>query len=95
MHVVGSRELRPRLGEYLERAKDGDEVIVLVHGQPAALLRPVRPDAAGALVPSRFVRDELATSDGHWFESMGLESRPNGRTPQYVVVDQMLLHNMM
>jgi prevent-host-death family protein len=58
-HVVGSRELRPRLGEYLERAKDGDEVVVLVYGQPAALLRPIRPDDAGALVPSRLVRDEL------------------------------------
>jgi prevent-host-death family protein len=59
MHLVGSRELRPRFGEYLERAKDGDEVVVLVHGQPAALLRPVRADDAGALVPSRLVRDEL------------------------------------
>ena len=58
-HVVGSRELRPRLGEYLERAKDGDEVVVLVHGQPAALLRAVRPDDVGSLVPSRMVRDEL------------------------------------
>jgi prevent-host-death family protein len=60
-HVVGSREFRPRLAEYLERAKDGDEVVVLVHGHPAALLRAVRPgDAgAGALVTSRVVRDEL------------------------------------
>ena len=58
-HVVGSRELRPRLGEYLERARDGDEVVVLVYGQPAALLRAVRPDDAGARIPSRFVRDEL------------------------------------
>jgi prevent-host-death family protein len=59
MHVVGSRDLRPRLGQYLERAKDGDEVVVLVHGRPAALIRPVRPDDDGALVSSRFVRDEL------------------------------------
>ena len=59
MHVIGSRELRPRLGEYLERAKDGDEVVVLVHGQPAALLRAIRPDDAGVLVPSRLMRDEL------------------------------------
>ena len=58
-HVVGSRELRPRFSEYLARAREGDEVVVLVHGQPAALLRPVRPDDSGALVPSRFVRDEL------------------------------------
>jgi prevent-host-death family protein len=59
MHVVGSRELRPRFSEYLARAKDGDEVVVLVYGQPAALLRAVRPDDVGAYVPSRFVREEL------------------------------------
>ena len=58
-HVVGSRELRPRLGEYLERAKDGEEVVVLLYGQPAALLRAIRPGDAGALVPSRLMRDEM------------------------------------
>jgi prevent-host-death family protein len=58
-YVVGSRELRPRFSEYLARAKDGDEVVVLVYGQPAALLRAVRPDDAGVRVPSRLVRDEL------------------------------------
>jgi prevent-host-death family protein len=90
MHVVGSRELRPRLGEYLERAKDGDEVVVLVHGQPAALLRAVRPDDAGALVPSRFVRDELhkairkarATSlVVTWHRRMLVPSRKTGEGP--------------
>lgn len=40
MHLVGSRELRPSLGACVERAKEVDEVVVLVHGQPAALLRP-------------------------------------------------------
>ena len=59
MHVVASRELRPRLGEYLERAKDGDEVVVLVYGQPAALIRPLRPDDSGPLLPSRLLRDEM------------------------------------
>jgi prevent-host-death family protein len=63
-HVVSSRDLRPRLGEYLERAKGGDEVVVLIHGRPAALLRAVRPDDAGALVPVRFVRDELHAAIG-------------------------------
>jgi antitoxin (DNA-binding transcriptional repressor) of toxin-antitoxin stability system len=58
-YVVGSRELRPRFSEYLARAKDGDEVVVLVYGQPAALLRAVRPDDVGVRVPSRLVRDEL------------------------------------
>ena len=59
MHVVGSRELRPRFSEYLARAKDGDEVVVLVYGQPAALLRAVRPDDVGTRMRCRLVRDEL------------------------------------
>ena len=58
-HVVGSRELRPRFSEYLTRAKDGDEVVVLVHGRPAALLRAARPDDVGARMRCRLVRDEL------------------------------------
>ena len=59
MHVDGSTELRPRLGQHPERAKDGDDVVVLVHGHPAALLRGFRPDDIGALVPSHLMRDEL------------------------------------
>jgi antitoxin (DNA-binding transcriptional repressor) of toxin-antitoxin stability system len=59
MHVVGSRELRPRLGSYLKRAGRGDEIVVLVHGHPAAIIRAFRPTDAGPLVPSRLLRDEL------------------------------------
>lgn len=64
MHLVSSTDLRPRLGEYLERAKGGDEVVVLIHGRPAARLRAIRPEDAGALVPVRFVRDELHATIG-------------------------------
>jgi prevent-host-death family protein len=59
MHLVSSTDLRPRLGEYLERAKGGDEVVVLIHGRPAARLRAIRPDDVCPLVPVRSVRDEL------------------------------------
>jgi hypothetical protein len=59
LRLVGSRELRPRLSEWLEKAKAGDDVVVLVYGHPAALLRPVRPDDDGAMVASRFMRDDL------------------------------------
>ncbi len=62
MYVVSSRDLRPKLGDYLERAKAGDEVVVLVHGRPAARLRALRSDDACPLVSSRFVRDELHTA---------------------------------
>jgi prevent-host-death family protein len=58
-HVVGSRELRARLSEYLSLARDGDEVVVLVHGRPAALLRAARPGDAGTRMRCRLVRDEL------------------------------------
>lgn len=59
LQVIGSRELRSRFAEYLEWAEEGDEVVVLVHGRPAAMLRAVRTDDDGALVRSRVVRDEL------------------------------------
>jgi prevent-host-death family protein len=59
MHVVGSRELRPRLCSYLKRAGRGDEILVLVHGRPAAVLRAFRPTDAGPRVRSRLLRDEL------------------------------------
>jgi prevent-host-death family protein len=59
MYIVDSREFRPRLPRYLRQAKEGNEVVVVVHGRPAALLRAVRPDDDGPIVASRFLRDEL------------------------------------
>jgi prevent-host-death family protein len=59
LQVIGARELRERFAECLEWVEEGDELVVLVHGRPAARLRAVQPDDDGALVRSRFVRDEL------------------------------------
>jgi antitoxin (DNA-binding transcriptional repressor) of toxin-antitoxin stability system len=59
MHVVGSRQLRPRLPAYLQRAERGDEFIILVNGRAAAVLRPFRMDDEGALISSQLLRDEL------------------------------------
>jgi hypothetical protein len=59
-HVVGSKEIRPRFSDCLAWVKAGDEVVVLVYGQPAGLLRAVRADDMGARVPSTLVRDRLS-----------------------------------
>ena len=64
MHLVSSTDFRPRLGEYLERAKGGDEVVVLIHGRPAVRLRAIRPDDVWPLVPVRVVRDQLHAAIG-------------------------------
>jgi prevent-host-death family protein len=62
LQLIGSRELRSRFAEYLECAEEGDEFVILVHGRPAAVLRPVRPDDNGTLVRSRQVRNDLHTA---------------------------------
>lgn len=59
MNVVGSTELRPRIGDYLDRVRNGEDLVVAVHGHPAALLRALRPGDEGMLVSSRLLRDEL------------------------------------
>ncbi|HKO15280.1 MAG TPA: type II toxin-antitoxin system prevent-host-death family antitoxin [Gemmatimonadaceae bacterium] len=38
---VGSRELKTRLGTYLERVRRGETIIVTDRGEPVAELRPV------------------------------------------------------
>ena len=39
--TVGSRELKTRLGTYLERVRRGETILVTDRGQPVAELRPV------------------------------------------------------
>ncbi len=39
--VVGSRELKTRLGQYLERVRAGETILVTDRGKPVAELRPV------------------------------------------------------
>jgi prevent-host-death family protein len=38
---VGSRELKTRLGAYLQRVRDGQSFIVTDRGEPVAELRPI------------------------------------------------------
>lgn len=59
IYVVGSRAFRPRLPEYLRRARNGDAVVLVVHDRPVALLRAVRTGDKCTLVASREVRDDL------------------------------------
>ena len=39
--IVGSRELKTRLGQYLERVRRGETILVTDRGKPVAELRPV------------------------------------------------------
>ena len=40
-NVVGARELKVRLGRYLQRVRQGDWTVVTHRGQPVAELRPI------------------------------------------------------
>jgi prevent-host-death family protein len=44
--VVGARELKTRLGSYLQRVREGRTLVVTDRGQPVAELRPVPSDAS-------------------------------------------------
>jgi prevent-host-death family protein len=52
-NVVGARELKTRLGTYLQRVREGRTLVVTDRGEPIAELRPLSGDAA---VPSVLLR---------------------------------------
>ena len=41
--MVGSRELKTRLGAYLKRVRGGETILVTDRGEPVAELRPLPP----------------------------------------------------
>jgi prevent-host-death family protein len=43
-HVVGVRELKTRLGTYLQRVREGRTLVVTDRGEPVAELRPLPSD---------------------------------------------------
>ena len=43
-NTVGARELKTRLGTYLQRVREGRTLVVTDRGQPVAELRPLRSD---------------------------------------------------
>jgi prevent-host-death family protein len=42
--IVGSRELKTRLGTYLQRVREGATLVVTDRGEPVAELRPLQGD---------------------------------------------------
>ncbi|MEK7402855.1 MAG: type II toxin-antitoxin system prevent-host-death family antitoxin [Gemmatimonadota bacterium] len=51
--IVGSRELKTRLGAYLRRVRDGDVILVTDRSEPIAELRPIAGSADPALAALR------------------------------------------
>ena len=47
--LVGSRELKARLGKYLRQVRQGRTLVVTDRGDPVAELRPIRPGGGAAL----------------------------------------------
>ena len=45
--TVGSRELKTRLGTYLQQVRRGVEIVVTDRGQPVAELRPLNRETKG------------------------------------------------
>ncbi len=47
--IVGVRELKNRLSEYLRRVKAGETLIITAHGEPVGQILPIRPDLTSRL----------------------------------------------
>jgi len=45
-NVVGARELKTRLGTYLQRVREGRTLVVTDRGEPVAELRPLSSDGS-------------------------------------------------
>lgn len=54
---VGIRELRAHLSRYVERVKDGEEIVVTEHGTPVARLVPMN----GERKLDRLIREGVVT----------------------------------
>ncbi len=54
METVGAVEAKTHLAQVLDRVEKGETIAITRHGQPAALLVPVRP-AAGKLSHAEIV----------------------------------------
>jgi prevent-host-death family protein len=46
--VVGTRELKTKLGTYLRRVREGDTFLVADRGRPVAELCPIKPTSGVA-----------------------------------------------
>ena len=59
---AGITELRNNLGRYLDRVRDGEEVIVTVRGRPVARLSPLRAaeDRLAELIEAGLARPPIS-----------------------------------
>ncbi len=81
--VVGSRELKTRLGTYLARVRQGETILVTDRGTPVAELRPVgqpEDDTQAALL--KLAADGVVSlpSDGHTLTSFRPIRTADGRS---------------
>ena len=56
MSIVGIKELKNRLSQYLQRTKQGDEVVVTERGKPIALIQPIQSAARAVSLDARLAR---------------------------------------
>ncbi len=70
MSAVGIKELKNRLTHYLQRTKQGEEVIVTERGKPIALLQPIKTADQAVSIEARLAR----------LSALGLVTLPARRT---------------
>jgi prevent-host-death family protein len=85
--TVGIRELRSNLRAYLQRVRDGEDVIVMERGKPIARLTPVEEQRTTL---ERLIEEGLVTPPREPKTPIDLESLPRmrGGTLSELVIEQ-------
>lgn len=59
MNTVGIRELKARLSSYIDKARNGQQIVITDHGIEVAVLNPVTPER-------RAIMSLVKEGDAHW-----------------------------
>jgi prevent-host-death family protein len=90
MAVVGVKELKNRLTEYLRRTRQGDEIIVTDRGRPIAVIQPLNQAAQLSSLEARLARLDaqgIAAAPARLPLRRVRRSRAKGRLLSRVVID--------
>jgi prevent-host-death family protein len=88
--VVGARELKTRLGRYLNRVRRGDTIVVTDRSEPVAELRPigVPADPAAAALARLAVRGGLTLPTRKTLVRIGAARLTSGSASAAVAADR-------
>ena len=89
-NVVGARELKTRLGTYLQRVREGRTLVVTDRGEPVAELRPLPSDKSLPSALLKLSTRPLRSGDAVQLASCLYLQRETGQRVLFTAFDERL-----